>query len=704
MERRRIMTRNSSYVILGVLLALLLGVGVSGAEGVEPLEELDLVGDSGLNNGLLAEGEVWLAATISQKISYQGVLKEDGNPVTGDRNMTFKFYSDDSCTNLVQSVGPISVSVSDGLFSTEVSVDQSNFDGQGLWLEVEVGSTTIGCREILPVPYALSLRPDADVVGDVSGKSVVYVKNTATTGESRGIGATTDSSTEDSAGVYGYASASSGETYGVRGVSDSPAGRGVYGKAPKRGVYGYASETSDTAYGVYGSTPSSNGRGVRGFAFSPSGTTYGVSGESISPDGAGVYGLASWPSGVTFGVYGKVNSTTDSARGVYGYATGTTGITYGVYGESDSSTGIGVAGLGEAMGVFGVCDKLGVVGASTATSGVAYGVQGQVDSITDDSRGVYGYATGTSGKVYGVYGLSDSSSAETAGVYGKATAHSTFGPAATYGVYGETASGSSDAAGVYGYASADDGVYNAGVYGINDTTYNGYGVYGETSASSGEGYGVYGRSKSTAAVSAGVYGKGKTRGVWGVSVDGVGVRAESTDGNPLEAWNTFPNNRVFYVGNYGSVYADGTYYGAGGVTAGSADFAEMMLPGQADLVPGDVLAIGQNGEMVRSTEAYQPTVVGVYSTDPGFVAGNKLDEDGNSVEPERIPLAVLGVVPVKACTENGPVQPGDLLVASSTPGHAMKADEHPPTGTVIGKALEGLGEDIGTIQMMVMLQ
>ena len=63
------MTRNSSYVILGVLLALLLGVGVSGAEGVEPLEELDLVGDSGLNDGLLAEGEVSLAATISQKIS-----------------------------------------------------------------------------------------------------------------------------------------------------------------------------------------------------------------------------------------------------------------------------------------------------------------------------------------------------------------------------------------------------------------------------------------------------------------------------------------------------------------------------------------------------------------------------------------------------------------------------------------------------------
>ena len=130
----------------------------------------------------------------------------------------------------------------------------------------------------------------------------------------------------------------------------------------------------------------------------------------------------------------------------------------------------------------------------------------------------------------------------------------------------------------------------------------------------------------------------------------------------------------------------------------------MMLPGQADLVPGDVLAIGPDGRMVCSTEAYQSTVVGVYSTQPGFVAGNKLDEEGNPLEPERIPLAVLGVVPAKASAENGSIQPGDLLVASSTAGHAMKADPNPPIGTVIGKALEGLDTGTGVIQTLVMLQ
>jgi hypothetical protein len=51
--------------------------------------------------------------------------------------------------------------------------------------------------------------------------------------------------------------------------------------------------------------------------------------------------------------------------------------------------------------------------------------------------------------------------------------------------------------------------------------------------------------------------------------------------------------------------------------------------------------------------------------------------------------------------------PGDLLVSSSTPGHAMKAGrKNPPAGTVIGKALERLDEDkdVGVIEIIVMLR
>jgi len=125
-----------------------------------------------------------------------------------------------------------------------------------------------------------------------------------------------------------------------------------------------------------------------------------------------------------------------------------------------------------------------------------------------------------------------------------------------------------------------------------------------------------------------------------------------------------------------------------------------MLPAVEGLEPGDVLVIGSDGKLARSTQPYQPTVVGVYSTQPGFVGGQPVEGELEG----HVPLAVVGVVPVKASAENGPIRPGDLLVASSIPGHAMKASPNPPIGTVIGKALEGLEEKTGIIRMLVILQ
>ncbi|MCS7179507.1 MAG: hypothetical protein N0A03_09645, partial [Anaerolineae bacterium] len=140
---------------IGLLLALAVGVGLSLAQGPEPPEEG--VGPQDVN----------IAATVSSKFSYQGVLKEGGVPVTGNRNMTFRLYSDSACT--IQVGSPITVTnvpVTNGLFSVDLSVTHSHFNGQGLWLKVLVGGTDLGmCQEILPVPYALSLRPGA-VISD----------------------------------------------------------------------------------------------------------------------------------------------------------------------------------------------------------------------------------------------------------------------------------------------------------------------------------------------------------------------------------------------------------------------------------------------------------------------------------------------------------------------------------------------------------
>jgi hypothetical protein len=71
----------------------------------------------------------------------------------------------------------------------------------------------------------------------------------------------------------------------------------------------------------------------------------------------------------------------------------------------------------------------------------------------------------------------------------------------------------------------------------------------------------------------------------------------------------------------------------------------------------------------------------------------------------EVPLAVVGIVPCKASAENGPIERGDLLVTSSTPGHAMKGtDRNRMLGAVVGKALEPLREGKGVIQVLVTLQ
>ncbi|MCP3917206.1 MAG: VCBS repeat-containing protein [bacterium] len=64
---------------------------------------------------------------------------------------------------------------------------------------------------------------------------------------------------------------------------------------------------------------------------------------------------------------------------------------------------------------------------------------------------------------------------------------------------------------------------------------------------------------------------------------------------------------------------------------------------------------------------------------------------------------VAWIVPCKVTSENGAIRAGDLLVTSSTPGHAM-VDNNPPIGTVVGKALESFSGANGSIKVLVTLQ
>jgi hypothetical protein len=252
-------------------------------------------------------------------------------------------------------------------------VTHGHFNGQGLWLEVEVGGTKIGCQEILPVPYALSLRPGA-VISDTMSYVQLNRHRVSFPSHKWGVYAKAEGALVNY-GVYG-----DGTTVGVFGSSES--GTGVSGSSNNGiGVKG----SSGTTYGVYGTSLSSDGYGVYGtapttgtvgIATAASGKTYGVYGRSDSTLGRGVYGYATADSGFTYGVYGRSDST--SGRGVYGYASATSGTTYGVYGWSESITG---------TGVYGTAPKYGVYGYASATSGETYGGRFLINST--DGAGVY---------------------------------------------------------------------------------------------------------------------------------------------------------------------------------------------------------------------------------------------------------------------------------------------------------------------------
>lgn len=322
-------------------------------------------------------------------------------------------------------------------------------------------------------------------------------------------------------------------------------------------------------------------------------------------------------------------------------------------------------------GIFVVTTNHNAIVASYEGNGVSAAIQASSNSTDPSASAVIGYMSGTDSDAgsIGVWGVNQG---DGIGVCGEHEITTGTAP----GVKGITNSASSNAVGVLGEVTpTSGGSFTAGVRGVNNSTNgSGIGVYG---SQAGSGWGVYGDTPT----GFGVYGK---------SSSGVGVVAGSTSGHILEGYSG--STLRFRVDNSGNVTADGTY------TSPAADFAE-LLPSAGDVQPADVLVVGADGALRRSEKAFDPAVAGVYSTRPGFLGG----ATGENADDE-IPLAIVGVVPVKVTNENGPIKPGDLLVASSVPGHAMRAGDDPPNGTVIGKSLQSSHEPVGVVKAILMLQ
>ena len=152
---------------------------------------------------------------------------------------------------------------------------------------------------------------------------------------------------------------------------------------------------------------------------------------------------------------------------------------------------------------------------------------------------------------------------------------------------------------------------------------------------------------------------------------------------------------------------DGKGFSDGGTQTGGAGIAEAFeVEGDpARYEPGDVMVISTSRarQMARSAEPYSTLVAGVMATKPGVLLTEFTNAEDLS---SHVPVGVIGVIPTKVSAENGPIRIGDLLVTSSTPGHAMKGDvatirERP--GCILGKALESFdaSDKTGSIRVLV---
>lgn len=225
-----------------------------------------------------------------------------------------------------------------------------------------------------------------------------------------------------------------------------------------------------------------------------------------------------------------------------------------------------------------------------------------------------------------------------------------------------------------------------GVLGVTDGL-SGQGVVGISA--NGSGIAVLGRTESGSTGNAGRFENSESSNTADVLVVVGGGTGELIQAG--QAANT-----RFRVHSNGNVTADGTF------TGGGADVAE-FIDAVDTLDAGDVVEIDTEraGQFRRAATAVSSAVAGVITTKPGLLM-NATDIREKLTDGPALALA--GRVPVKVCAENGAIAPGDLLVSSSVPGHAMKAPAAAAQGTVIGKALGVLAGGTGVIEMLVMLR
>lgn len=553
------------------------------------------------------------------------------------------------------------------------------------------------------------------------------VINVSTTGNGRGVVSTT------------------GSGFGVQGITSQQTSAGIVGDNNGAGEAIVGRTTSDIAGAVVGRNDG-GGYGVRGFlATNTTGTGVGVFGQvgvnsskgragrfenlnanndknafEVETNGNGnipdnTLGNASSflvnnTSSVAAAVRGEVKTIFGNfgAAGIFGVSSGTGGFA-GLFHASNPS------GNGNAL--VAVTDGNGnaiTANASKDGNGIETNIDGAGNALY---AWVPTFATGRAGR-FNIFNTSNTSDVITVttvgnGIAGNFKVDRVTGTSAA--VKGEVNSQFANfgTAGVYGISSGTGGY--AGLFHASNASGNGPALI---AIADGNGNAITANaSNSGDGVEATVDGTGSAIYGW-VPNFGTGRAARFTNFNTTNTNAVFTaeqrsggNIAIFRAGstpaNVARIDAAGKGFFNGGTQSSGADLAEAFdVEGIiSDYEMGDVLVISTSSDRAveKSSQPYSSLVSGVYATKPGVLL---TEENVDTDISDKVPMGVIGVIPTKVCLEGGAIKRGDLLVTSSKPGVAMKADpKKVQIGQVIGKALQDYNQnEIGKIKVLVSIK
>lgn len=600
-------------------------------------------------------------------------------------------------------------------------------NGTGVYANSNTGTgLTATSNNGIPASISIFNNANNNVALNASSVGNGTVINVTTSGNGAGVRSSTGAgfglhgitSAQTSAGVLGD---NNGAGEAVVGRTTSDIAGAVVGRndGGGYGVRGFvATNTSGTGIGVYGQVGLNNstGRAGRFENFNQTNTTGNTfevetNGNGNIPDdtqGNAASFIVDNTNSVAAAVRGEVNTIFGNfgAAAIYGISSGTGGRAGLFYASNPAGNGASLIALTDGNG-----------NAITANAGKdGNGIETNIDGAGNALYAwVPTFATGRAGR-FNIFNDANTSDVITVttvgnGIAGNFKVDKVTGTSAA--VRGEVNSQFANfgTAGIYGISSGTGGF--AGLFHASNPSGNGPALI---AIADGNGNGITANASNTGdGVETTADGTGSAIYAW-VPNFGQGraarfVNYNTGNTNPPLTVETHSNGSIalFKSGNPGTVNvarinAAGRGFFNGGTQNSGADVAEAFdVNGSiSQYEPGDILVISTSADRTveKSSTPYSSLVAGVYATKPGVLLTEEhIDTDISN----KAPMGVIGVIPTKVCLENGKIKRGDLLVTSSKPGVAMKANiKKVKIGQVIGKALQDYDQkETGKIQVLV---